>query len=61
MLRDGDVVVLPRAELLVQVDGDVGRPAIYELKKGEGVRELIVCFGAQPNRCQPKRCSRKAC
>ncbi len=41
VLRDGDVVVLPRAELLVQVDGDVGRPAIYELKKGEGVRELI--------------------
>ena len=36
------VVFLPRApELLVQVDGDVGRPATYELKKGEGVRELI--------------------
>lgn len=41
VLRDGDVVFLPRAEILVAIEGDIGRPAIYELQSGEGVRELL--------------------
>ncbi len=41
ILLDGDVVYLPRAERLVEVDGDVGRPGIYELKAEEGVKELL--------------------
>ena len=41
VLHDGDVVVLPRAEALVEVRGDVGREAMYELKEGEGMRELL--------------------
>lgn len=41
VLRDGDVLVLPRAKSLVEVRGDVGREAVYELKEGEGVRELL--------------------
>jgi len=40
-LFDGDIVFLPRAKVLAEVDGAVGRPAIYELKEGEGVKELL--------------------
>jgi protein involved in polysaccharide export with SLBB domain len=45
VLNDGDIVFLPRAEILAQARGDMGRPAIYELKKGEGVRELLQYAG----------------
>ncbi|MBO7131115.1 MAG: SLBB domain-containing protein, partial [Fibrobacterales bacterium] len=41
VLHDGDVIVLPRAEALVEVQGDVGREAVYELKEGEGMHELL--------------------
>jgi protein involved in polysaccharide export with SLBB domain len=40
-LFDGDIVFLPRAKILAGVDGAVGRPAIYELKEGEGVTQLL--------------------
>lgn len=40
-LRDGDILFSNRAESLVEIDGDVGRPATYELKKGEGLKELL--------------------
>jgi protein involved in polysaccharide export with SLBB domain len=45
LLKDGDIVYLPRAERLVEVVGDVGRPGIYELKAGEGMRELLAYSG----------------
>lgn len=45
VLRDGDMVFVPRAEKLVKVQGDVGRPAIYELKGEEGVREALAFAG----------------
>ncbi|MCL2100834.1 MAG: SLBB domain-containing protein [Fibromonadales bacterium] len=41
ILFDGDVVFLSRAKILAEIDGAVGRPAIYELKEGEGVAQLI--------------------
>jgi protein involved in polysaccharide export with SLBB domain len=41
VLFDGDIVLLPRAKILAEIDGAVGRPAIYELKEGEGVAQLI--------------------
>ncbi|MFC1584928.1 SLBB domain-containing protein [Fibrobacterota bacterium] len=44
-LQDGDILFSGRAELLVEIDGDVGRPAIYELKKGEGIKELLAYAG----------------
>src|SRR5690606_29346476 len=44
-LRDGDILFLGRAEALVEISGDVGRPATYELKKGEGVKELLEFAG----------------
>jgi protein involved in polysaccharide export with SLBB domain len=44
-LQDGDIIFSGRAESLVEVSGDVGRPAVYELKKGEGVKELLEFAG----------------
>jgi len=44
-LFDGDIVFLPRAKILAGVNGAVGRPAIYELKEGEGVTQLLSFAG----------------
>ncbi len=44
-LQDGDVLFAKRAEILVDVQGDVGRPAMYELKKAESVKELLKFAG----------------
>ena len=44
-LRDGDILFSARAEILVDIEGDVGRPATYELKKGEGIKELLQFAG----------------
>ncbi len=44
-LHDGDILFSKRASVLVEIQGDVGRPAIYELKKGEGVKELLQFSG----------------
>ncbi len=44
-LQDGDVLFSGRADALVEIEGDVGRPAVFELKKGEGVKELIEFAG----------------
>ena len=46
ILKDGDIVYLPRAESLVKIEGDVGRPATYELKKNEGLKELLRYAGS---------------
>jgi polysaccharide export outer membrane protein len=48
LLLDGDVLFAGRADALVEIAGDVGRPAIYELKKGEGIKELLE-FAGRPN------------
>lgn len=45
VLQDGDVLFAGRAEALVEVTGDVGRPATYEMKAGEGVKELLAYAG----------------
>jgi len=44
-LFDGDIVFLPRAKILAEIDGAVGRPAIYELREGEGVAQLLSFAG----------------
>jgi protein involved in polysaccharide export with SLBB domain len=48
VLHDGDIVFLPRASVLAEAKGDVGRAAIYELKPGEGVKELLE-YAGRPN------------
>jgi len=55
VLNDGDVVFLPRASVLAAVKGDVGRPAVYELKTGETVKDLIQFAGfANPTAAKQK-------
>ena len=55
VLQDGDVVFLPRATVLAAVKGDVGRPAIYELKATESIRDLIFyAGGANPTAARQK-------
>ncbi|MEO7779347.1 MAG: SLBB domain-containing protein [Fibrobacteria bacterium] len=44
-LQDGDIIFAGRADALVEISGDVGRPAVYELKKGEGVKEVLEFAG----------------
>lgn len=45
ILRDGDIIFSARAEALVEIQGDVGRPATYEMKKGEGIKQLLEFAG----------------
>ncbi len=40
-LQEGDVVIVPAYEALVQIDGNVKRPMRYELKKDENLNTLI--------------------
>jgi protein involved in polysaccharide export with SLBB domain len=41
ILRDGDLIFVPKAEKLVKATGTIGRPAIYELKEGETIKDLL--------------------
>ena len=41
LLRNGDVIYVPKAKKLVSLWGAVNTPAIYELKKGEKLKDLI--------------------
>ena len=41
LLKDGDVVFIPRAKKLVHLNGNVYVKAIYEMKKGEKLQDLI--------------------
>jgi protein involved in polysaccharide export with SLBB domain len=45
VLFDGDIVFLPRAKILAGANGAIGRPAVYELKEGEGVAQLLAFAG----------------
>jgi len=45
LLRDGDLVFVPKAEKLVKATGTIGRPAIYELKNGETLSDLLAFAG----------------
>ncbi|MBF7072217.1 SLBB domain-containing protein [Glaciecola sp. MH2013] len=44
-LEQGDVLFVPTAQNIVSVDGEVRRPAIYEMKKGETVSDLLELVG----------------
>jgi len=45
ILRDGDLVFIPKAEKLIKATGTIGRPAIYELKNGETLNDLLAFAG----------------
>lgn len=44
-LRPGDVIVLERAERRVALNGEVYRSGSYELRRDEGLKELIEVYG----------------
>lgn len=44
-LQEGDVIIVPPYELLVEIGGKVKRPMFYEMKKGETVKNLIEYAG----------------
>ncbi|MDE6643939.1 MAG: SLBB domain-containing protein [Muribaculaceae bacterium] len=44
-LQEGDVIVVPAYDRLVTIEGEVKRPMIYELKKGETVADLLEFSG----------------
>ena len=44
-LQPSDVIYVPTVGELVSIDGDVLRPAIYELKAGETVADLVALAG----------------
>ena len=45
-LQEGDVIIVPPYELLVDIQGNVKRPMFYEMKNGETVQTLIEYAGA---------------
>lgn len=40
-LQEGDVIIVPTYEILVDIQGNVKRPMFYEMKNGETVQTLI--------------------
>lgn len=44
-LQQNDIIYIPAARKLVNIEGAVGRPMIYELKDSEGLLELIKLAG----------------
>jgi polysaccharide biosynthesis/export protein len=44
-VKSGDTIVLSRAERRVEVTGAVREPGLYELLKGEQLRELVESYG----------------
>lgn len=56
-LRSGDVVFIPSVGGLVSVDGEVRRPAIYELKGKESMGEVIAMAGGLKGGAYPRSSS----
>ncbi len=44
-LQEGDVIVVPAYDRLVEAGGEVKRPGIYELKRGETLKDLLKYSG----------------
>ena len=45
VLQDGDTLFIPVARRTVGIEGEIRRPALYELLDGEGLRELVEYAG----------------
>ncbi len=45
LLRNGDIIYVPKAKTLVNLSGAVSTPAIYEMKKDETLKDLITISG----------------
>jgi polysaccharide export outer membrane protein len=56
-LQPGDVIFIPTVGDLVSVNGQVLRPAVYELKGGESVADLIALSGGLGPKAYPSNAS----
>lgn len=45
-LRSGDVVFVPPYEMLVEISGEVKRPAAFEIRDGETFRDILAMAGS---------------
>jgi len=52
-LKSGDVVFIPPVELTVSIQGEVRRPAIYEIIKDNSAKQLIALAGGLLSTAQP--------
>lgn len=43
-LQDGDVIIVPPYRVRVAIEGEVKRPAYYEIKPGESFKDVLVNF-----------------
>ncbi|HIE05088.1 MAG TPA: hypothetical protein EYP61_10050 [Candidatus Latescibacteria bacterium] len=55
LLEDGDVLFVPLKLKEVTIEGEVKRPAIYELKEGEDLEDLVRIAGGFTPRAYPSR------
>ena len=55
ILRPGDVVFIPPVGKQVTVDGEVRRPAIFELKNNESIKDLIAMAGGFNGAAYPQK------
>lgn len=53
-IQQGDVIYIPTVGELVSIDGEVLRPAIYELKGGESVQDLVRLAGGLGSKAYEK-------
>ncbi len=56
-LRSGDVVFIPPVGGLVSITGEIRRPAIYELKKGETIADVVAMAAGLKPGAYPKSSS----
>lgn len=45
LLLEGDAVLVPKIDKIVQISGEIGYPAVYEYRSGESVKDLIELAG----------------
>lgn len=55
ILKPGDVVFIPTVGKQITVDGEVRRPAIFELKKNESIQDLITMAGGFNGAAYPQK------
>ena len=52
-LANGDVIFVPARQSIVEIEGEVSRPGVYEARKGESISNLIQHAGGLTPKAQP--------
>lgn len=45
LLRNGDIIYIPKAKAIVSIDGAISTPALFELKENETLKDLLYYAG----------------